>query len=128
MKILDLNEIKDIINIGDDFDENKIINRINTLLEELDKVILDFNSIGLIDLKEIPKEEKAEEKKKNEEEKNKIFEKQKEFRIKEISNIYKKEETKEVLEDMCIIGTIMKNEIIEEKKITLINLFQLKRL
>ena len=112
----DLNEIKDIINIGGDFDENKIINRINTLLEELDKVILHFNSIGLIDLKKIPKEEKAEEKKKNEEEKNKIFEKQKEFRIKEISNIYKKEETKEVLEDMCIIGTIMKNEIIEEKK------------
>ena len=114
-----LNEKKDIITI-DNLNENKIIKRINTLLEDLDKFMsrcrgnyIQFFSKSKQD---ISFEENTIEKKKNEEEKNRIFEKQKEFRIQEESNVYKKEETKVILEDMCIIGTIMKKEIIEEKK------------
>ena len=52
---------------------------------------------------------------KREKQKNKIMEKQKEFRRGTIENKYenkKKEEIKEVFEDMCIIGSIMKKEII----------------
>ena len=53
--------------------------------------------------------------------KKEIFDKQKEFRIGDINNINdinntKKEEVKGVLEDMCIMGSIMKKEIMEEKK------------
>ena len=53
--------------------------------------------------------------------KYKIMEKQKELPRGTIENKYenkKKEEIKEVLEDMCVIviGSIMKKEIIEEKK------------
>ena len=80
------------------------------------QVNLEENSIEEIPNQAISFEENTIEKKKNEEEKNRIFEKQKEFRIQEESNVYKKEETKVILEDMCIIGTIMKKEIIEEKK------------
>ena len=55
---------------------------------------------------------------KMEKEKKKILDKQKEFRIRNpnTSIFNKKEEVKEILEDMCIIGSIMKKEIIEEKK------------
>ena len=116
-----LNEIKDIITI-DNLNENEIIKRINTLLEDLDKFMKNHQkNISSIEFfskskQDISFEENTIEKKKNEEEKNRIFEKQKEFRIQEESNVYKKEETKVILEDMCIIGTIMKKEIIEEKK------------
>ena len=115
-----LNEIKDIITI-DNLNENEIIKRINTLLEDLDKFMKNHYLNYSIDFfskskQDISFEENTIEKKKNEEEKNRIFEKQKEFRIQEESNVYKKEETKVILEDMCIIGTIMKKEIIEEKK------------
>ena len=116
-----LNEIKDIITI-DNLNENEIIKRINTLLEDLDKFMKNhcfrYSSIEFFSKskQDISFEENTIEKKKNEEEKNRIFEKQKEFRIQEESNVYKKEETKVILEDMCIIGTIMKKEIIEEKK------------
>ena len=50
--------------------------------------------------------------------KKEIFDKQKEFRIHNFNDINntKKEEVKGVLEDMCIMGSIMKKEIIEEKK------------
>ena len=33
----------------------------------------------------------------------------------------------EVLEDMCLLGSIMKEEIIEEKKVILKNLYQFKK-
>ena len=62
--------------------------------------------------------EKKKEKIKMEKEKKKIINKQKEFRIRKPESkiqMNKKEEVKEILEDMCIIGGIMKKEILEEK-------------
>ena len=61
-------------------------------------------------------EEKLLKMKKDEDEKNKIYEKQKEFRSKGAFDNYNKENPKVILEDMCIIGTIMKKEILEEKR------------
>ena len=61
-------------------------------------------------------EEKLLKMKKDEDEKNKIYEKQKEFRFKGAFDNYNKENPKVILEDMCIIGTIMKKEILEEKR------------
>ncbi len=69
------------------------------------------------------KKKAEEEKKKKEEEMKKqkklILERQKEYRKAQYQNIInskKPEKVEEVLEDMCILGSIMKEEIIEEKK------------
>ena len=73
--------------------------------------------------KEEEKKKAEEEKKKKEEEMKKqkklILERQKEYRKAQYQNIInskKPEKVEEVLEDMCILGSIMKEEIIEEKK------------
>ena len=68
------------------------------------------------------KKEESERKKKEEEERKKkkeeILKRQKEYRKAQFTTInYKKpEEEKKVLEDMCVLGSIMKEEIFEEKK------------
>ena len=69
------------------------------------------------------KKKAEEEKKKKEEEMKKqkklILERQKEYRKAQYQNIInskKPEKVEEVLEDMCILGSIMKEEILEEKK------------
>ena len=63
------------------------------------------------------KEAKEEKKEINNKKKN-ILDKQKEFRLNNPnkSQFIKEEEVKEILEDMCAIGSIMKKEIIENKK------------
>ena len=72
--------------------------------------------------KEEEKKRKEEEKKRKEEEmkkqKKEILERQLEYRKAQYSKINqrKTEKVEEVLEDMCILGSIMKEEIIEEKK------------
>ena len=58
-----------------------------------------------------------EERKKKKEE---IVQRQKKYML----DITKHENVKEVLEDMCVLGSIMKEEIIEEKKIIQKNLYQ----
>ena len=60
-------------------------------------------------------QEAKEEKKEINNKKKNIIDKQKEFRLNNPQNI-KEEEVKEILEDMCVIGSIMKKEIIENKK------------
>ena len=84
--------------------------------------------------KEEEKKKKEEEKKKKEEEMKKqkklILERQKEYRKAQYQNIInskKPEKVEEVLEDMCILGSIMKEEIIEEKKVIRKNLFPLRK-
>ena len=68
------------------------------------------------------KKKKEEEKKKKEEEmkrkKKEILKRQQEYRKAQYSiiNQGKSEKVEEVLEDMCTLGNIMKEEIIEEKK------------
>ena len=61
------------------------------------------------------KKKKDEEKKKQKQE---ILERQKEYRKAQFTKIIQKkpEKVEEVLEDMCILGSIMKEEIVEEKK------------
>ena len=72
--------------------------------------------------KEEEKKRKEEEKKRKEEEmkkqKKEILERQLEYRKAQYNKINqrKTEKVEEVLEDMCILGSIMKEEIIEEKK------------
>ena len=73
--------------------------------------------------KEEEKKRKEEEEKKRKEEemkkqKKEILERQLEYRKAQYSKINqrKTEKVEEVLEDMCILGSIMKEEIIEEKK------------
>ena len=66
-------------------------------------------------------EEEKERKKKEEEmkkQKEEIMARQKEYRKAQFNTIIQKkpEKVEEVLEDMCILGSIMKEEIIEEKK------------
>ena len=80
------------------------------------------------------KKKAEEEKKKKEEEMKKqkklILERQKEYRKAQYQNIInskKPEKVEEVLEDMCILGSIMKEEIIEEKKVIRKNLFPLRK-
>ena len=84
--------------------------------------------------KEEEKKKAEEEKKKKEEEMKKqkklILERQKEYRKAQYQNIInskKPEKVEEVLEDMCILGSIMKEEIIEEKKVIRKNLFPLRK-
>ena len=74
-------------------------------------------------------EEKEEQKEINNKIKN-IIDKQKEFRLNNPnkSQINKKEEVREILEDMCVIGSIMKQKIIAKKKIIQKNSSQLKML
>ena len=63
-------------------------------------------------------QEAKEEKKEINNKKKNILDKQKEFRLNNPnkSQFIKEEEVKEILEDMCAIGSIMKKEIIENKK------------
>ena len=58
-----------------------------------------------------------------------ILECQREFRKAQYKKITQKkpEKVEEVLEDMCVLGSIMKEEIIEEKKIIQKNLYLLKK-
>ena len=58
------------------------------------------------------KNDEIEYKEEREKKKEEIVERQKKYMSGEI----KKENVKEVLEDMCVLGSIMKEEIIEEKK------------
>ena len=66
------------------------------------------------------RKQKEEEEKKKEEEKRKLKKREilkRQLQLRKEQNKYKKEEkVKEVLEDMCILGSIMKEEIEEEKK------------
>ena len=97
---------------------NSILNEENKKLEE-----------------ERKKKEEEERKKKEEEERKKkemkkqkeeIMARQKEYRKAQFNTIMKKksEKVEDILEDMCILGSIMKEEIIEEKKIIPKNLLQ----
>ena len=63
-------------------------------------------------IKDLTEKKKIDRKK----EKKEIIDKQSNFRLIKNKESNKKEETKEVLEDMCIMGSIMKEEILEEKK------------
>ena len=60
-------------------------------------------------------QEEIEQKKEINNKKKNIIDKQKEFRLNNPQNI-KEEEVKEILEDMCTLGSIMKKEIIKKKK------------
>ena len=92
---------------------------------ELKSLHKKYNEILSIKTNKAEEEKKKaeEEKKKREEEMKKqkklILERQKEYRKAQYQNIInskKPEKVEEVLEDMCILGSIMKEEIIEEKK------------
>ena len=63
-------------------------------------------------------QEAIEQKKEINNKKKNIIDKQKEFRLNNLnaSQNIKEEEVKEILEDMCVLGSIMKKEIIENKK------------
>ena len=64
----------------------------------------------------------------NEKENQKINQKKEEILIRQLninySDMKPKEKMKNLLEDMCFIGSTLKNEIIKEKKTILINLYQ----
>ena len=61
---------------------------------------------------------KKQEEEKRKKQKQEILERQKEYRKAQFAKIIQKkpEKVEEVLEDMCVLGSIMKEEIIEEKK------------
>ena len=103
---------------------------------ELKSLHKKYNEILSIKTNKVEEEKKKaeEEKKKKEEEMKKqkklILERQKEYRKAQYQNIInskKPEKVEEVLEDMCILGSIMKEEIIEEKKVIRKNLFPLRK-
>jgi len=70
------------------------------------------------DEKETKNYEKEEKKRKEEDQikKKEILDRQLQFRKVDNNSNIQKENIKEVLEDMCVLGSIMKEEIIEEKK------------
>ena len=137
-------EVNEFLTGFAEVDENDVDNELEKELEDMANNINE-EMPNINDLDNIEDEEKSEEKKilesivvgegpnpkfkqispqikkekiEREKIKKEIFDKQKEFRINNINDINntKKEEVKGVLEDMCIMGSIMKKEIIEEKK------------
>ena len=101
---------------------NSIINEANKKLEEeKKKKEEELKKKKEEELKKKIEEEEKEKKKKEEEmkkQKEEIMSRQKEYRKAKFNTIIQKkpEKVEEVLEDMCILGSIMKEEIIEEKK------------
>ena len=101
---------------------NSIINEANKKLEEeKKKKEEELKKKKEEELKKKIEEEEKEKKKKEEEmkkQKEEIMTRQKEYRKAKFNTIIQKkpEKVEEVLEDMCILGSIMKEEIIEEKK------------
>ena len=137
-------EVNEFLTGFAEVDENDVDNELEKELEDMANNINE-EMPNINDLDNIEDEEKSEEKKilesivvgegpnlkfkqispqikkekiEREKIKKEIFDKQKDFRINNINDINntKKEEVKGVLEDMCIMGSIMKKEIMEEKK------------
>ena len=137
-------EVNEFLTGFAEVDENDVDNELEKELEDMANNINE-EMPNINDLDNIEDEEKSEEKKilessvvgegpnpkvkqispqikkekiEREKIKKEIFDKQKDFRINNINNINntKKEEVKGVLEDMCIMGSIMKKEIMDEKK------------
>jgi len=105
---------------------NSILNEENKKLEEERKKKEEEERKKKEEEERKKKEEEERKKKEEEERKKKVMKKQKEeimarqkeYRKAQFNTIMKKksEKVEDILEDMCILGSIMKEEIIEEKK------------
>ena len=93
------------------------IGRLFSRKEELDELEIFLRSNTVMNL--FKREEEVDKRRKKEDtqkKKKEILERQSQFRKINKNSTNQKENVKEVLEDMCVLGSIMKEEIIQEKK------------